>query len=110
MLKIGDAEAQDQSKVFCTKAVAVGDQGTLPEAKDFWIDGPYIKQGQGKASYIQITGCINPEATGVLVSDDDGGQYDALGGTDKRGVPKNSRMAGCELLSGLVTAAGDKVH
>lgn len=58
--------------------------------------GPYIKNGQGKGAYKQITGCFRPSKVATIEPHDGGGQVDSNGGAGGRGNPANSACAGCE--------------
>ncbi|PWN53851.1 hypothetical protein IE53DRAFT_96392 [Violaceomyces palustris] len=63
-------------------------QGQLPS--NFWKNPHYKKT----SSWVQITGCINPNAGGRLDPNDGGGQYDSSGGDGGLGNPRGSKCTG----------------
>ena len=69
---IGDSERPGGMRSYCTKPYD-DSQGQL--ASNFWTAAHFKKTN----SYVQITGCINPSAQSVLLSNDGGGQYDSNG-------------------------------
>ncbi|KAF8622305.1 hypothetical protein AX15_007116 [Amanita polypyramis BW_CC] len=91
---IGDSEYNGGETTYCSAAGRSSpDQGQL--SNNFWRNVEY-KTGNGVngESYVQLTGCINPETLDRLDPNDDGGQYDSDGGTNGQGNPQGSVCIG----------------
>jgi len=91
---IGDSEYPGGTTSYCSAAAKTSDlQGEL--APDFWQNVDYATgEGVNGESYVQLTGCINPQTLDRINPGDDGGQYDSSGGANGQGNPANSVCTG----------------
>ncbi|KAG9009466.1 hypothetical protein FRB94_014249 [Tulasnella sp. JGI-2019a] len=87
---VSDLPSEAQS--YCSESTDPQDR--LPY---FWINGPpTLDKGEGARGlpYIQLTGCINPDAFDHLDPNDHGGQYYSGGESGEPGNPIGSSCTG----------------
>ncbi|KAF8628296.1 hypothetical protein AX17_005999 [Amanita inopinata Kibby_2008] len=105
---IGDSEYPGGETTYCTAAARTSqDQGLLSD--DFWRNVEFMQgNGVNGASFVQLTGCINPGTLDRLNPSDTGGQYDSNGGPSGQGNPMGSKCIGYNSYVELIEPAGPR--